>query len=91
MTSACWVVTVNRPLAGDPSPIGGPSAAIAPDGEIRCETTERMAVVKLDGEAVAQARKDYPGYLDFHPGVHSKGWAGVANRSPAAAPGLDED
>ncbi len=80
VTSACWVVTVNRPPVGNPSPIGGPSAVIAPDGEIRCETTKRMAVVELDGEAVARARNDYPGYLDFHPEVHMQGWAGVANR-----------
>lgn len=78
VTSACWVVTVNRP-AVDGFPIGGPSAAIAPDGEIICETSDAMTVVKLDGESVVEARNDYPGYLGYHPEVHGKGWLSLAD------------
>jgi predicted amidohydrolase len=75
VTSGAWVVTVNRPpLADVDSPIGGPSAAIAPDGEVACETTDTMAIVDLDSGSVARARNDYPGYLDFHPKVHASGW-----------------
>lgn len=88
VTSASWVVTVNRPPTGTDSPIGGPSAVIAPDGEVHCETTDAMAVVELDGAAVARARADYPGYLEFHPAVHQRGWAEVARRPPE---GTDRD
>jgi N-carbamoylputrescine amidase len=78
VTSAAFVVTVNRPPVGDPSPIGGPSAVIGPDGEVVIETDEPLAVVRLDCEAVERARAAYPGSLDFHPGVHEKGWKSVA-------------
>jgi len=78
VTSAAYVVTVNRPSSGEGSPIGGPSAVIAPDGEVMIETTEFMTVVPLDPEAVAGAREAYPGYLDFHPEIHEQGWKSVA-------------
>lgn len=74
VTSAAWLVTVNRPPTGENSPIGGPSAVIAPDGEVVCETTDPVAVVALDGGAAAAARRSYPGYLDFKPEVHQEGW-----------------
>jgi len=83
VTAACWVVTVNRPSTGAGSPVGGPSAVIAPDGEVACETTDAVSVVELDGETVAAARTAYPGYLDFRPEVHRKGWDDVAVRSSA--------
>lgn len=82
VTAATWLVTVNRPPAGEATPPDGPSAVIAPDGTVVTETTESVAIVELDGEAVSRARADYPGYLDFEPEVHRKGWAAVAARSP---------
>lgn len=74
VTSAAWVVSVNRPAEGDPSLIGGPSVVIAPDGEVRHETADGLAVLRLDGAAVARARADYPGYLEFPAEVYARGW-----------------
>ncbi|MCU0304491.1 MAG: carbon-nitrogen hydrolase family protein [Thermoanaerobaculales bacterium] len=79
VTSALWVVTVNRPPESVPSPIGGASAVIAPDGEVLVETTDPLAVVELDGAAVARARAGYPGYLGFRPAVHARGWTALAD------------
>ena len=90
VTSAAWLVTVNRPPAGEPLPPDGPSAVIAPDGRVVAETTDHMAVVQLDGAAVVRARSDYPGYLDFQPEVHRKGWATVSSRSPDSTTGSKE-
>jgi predicted amidohydrolase len=78
VTSALWVVTVNRPPEGEPSPIGGPSAVIAPDGEVLVETTDPITVVELDGAAVARARAGDPGYLDVRATVHARGWTALA-------------
>jgi predicted amidohydrolase len=91
ITSAVWVVTVNRPPVGKISPIGGPSAVIAPNGELVCETTDAIAVVRLDGDAVAQARRAYPGYLDFHPAVYAKAWNSIAARPPRSPEGHDQN
>lgn len=86
VTSAAYVVTVNRPSSGEASPIGGPSAVMGPDGEILIETTESIAVVQLDPESVARAREAYPGYLEFQPEVHERGWkAAVSHQSTAEA------
>lgn len=79
VTSAAYVVTVNRPPSVESSSIGGPSAVMGPDGEIMIETTENLAVVQLDSEAVSNARKAYPGYLEFQPEVHERGWKAVAS------------
>ena len=84
VTSAAYVVTVNRPSSGESSPIGGPSAVMGPDGKVMIETTEPMAVVRLDPEAVARARGAYPGYLDFHPDVHERGWKTVISYEATA-------
>ncbi len=81
VTAATWLVTVNRPPAGEAMPPDGPSAVIAPDGTVVTETTAAVAIVELDGEAVSRARADYPGYLDYEPEVHRKGWAALAARS----------
>jgi predicted amidohydrolase len=75
VTSGVWLVSVNRPpLDPSDSPIGGPSVAIAPDGEVVRETTAPLAIVRLDASAVTRARQDYPAYLDHHPEVHARGW-----------------
>jgi predicted amidohydrolase len=90
VTSAAYVVTVNRPSSGSSSPTGGPSAVVGPDGGVIIETTESLVVVTLDPALVARAREAYPGYLDFHPGVHEKGWHSVAARGSTAGGGQDE-
>ncbi len=87
VTAAAYVVTVNRPSSGESSPIGGPSAVMSPSGEVITETTEPIAVVRLDSEAVARARADYPGYLSFHPEVHERGWKALMSHESATGNG----
>jgi predicted amidohydrolase len=86
ITASAWLVTVNRPATGATEvEIGGPSAVIAPDGEVVVETTDALAVATLDADAVLRARRGYPGYLSFRPAVHAEGWrrlAGPAEPTP---------
>jgi predicted amidohydrolase len=81
VTSAAWIVTVNRPPEGDPSPIGGPSAVISPTGDVIAESARGVLIATLDREAVDQARKAYPGYLDHQPEVHGRGWTALGKSS----------
>ncbi|HVR96527.1 MAG TPA: carbon-nitrogen hydrolase family protein [Thermoanaerobaculia bacterium] len=74
MVTASYVLSVTRPGPELGVPIGGPSIAIAPDGEVLIETLEPLVVVALDRDAVATARKRYPGYLAVRPEVYAKGW-----------------
>jgi predicted amidohydrolase len=74
VTSAAWVVSVNRPRLEAPSPIGGPSVVIAPDGEVVLETTDPLAVISIDADAVGSGRRGYPGYLDYYPDLYADGW-----------------
>ena len=87
MTAATWVVTVNRPPSGEVLPPDGPSAVIAPNGSVVIETTDPLAIVELDAEAVSQARRDYPGYLKFFPDVYQRAWAAVAAEASGTADG----
>ncbi len=74
LTTACFVISVNRPGPGGVE-IGGPSVAIGPDGEVMLETTERLAVTDVDRQAVRRARQAYPGYLSARADVYSFGWS----------------
>jgi predicted amidohydrolase len=78
VTSAAWLVTVNRPAEGRPSPIGGPSAVISPTGTVVAESSEGLLISVLEQQAVDRARAGYPGYLDFQPAVHARGWEDIA-------------
>jgi N-carbamoylputrescine amidase len=80
MTSAVWIVSVNRPGPENGVPLGGPSILIAPDGEVVAKTTERLAIFPLDRGAVERARRDYPGYLATRAGVYAAGWTAAARR-----------
>ena len=78
ITSAAFVVSVNRPNAEQGILIGGPSIAVAPNGTVLCETTEKIGIVRLDGSLVAKARRDYPGYLPVRADLYAKAWQDVA-------------
>jgi N-carbamoylputrescine amidase len=78
MTAAVYVISVNRPHPEFDVPIGGPSVAIAPDGEVLLETEDPVAVVTLDRRRVAQARQEYPGYLPMRADLYAYGWARAA-------------
>jgi predicted amidohydrolase len=77
LTSAAYVLSVPRPRPEDGVPLGGPSIAVAPDGEVLLETTDTLALVRLDRSRVEEARRDYPGYLKVPAGVYERGWRRV--------------
>jgi len=72
--SGAYVLSTNRPRPEGGAPIGGPSLAIDPFGHVMIETSDPIALVKLERSMVEQASRDYPGYLDRFPDVYAKGW-----------------
>ena len=86
MTSACYVLSVNRPDPEGGVLIGGPSVAVDPSGEVVLETTDTVSLVHLDADAVVRARAAYPGYLPIRAGLYAEGWTDVANRDGAPKP-----
>lgn len=74
ITACAYVISVNRPRAEDGAPIGGPSLAIGPDGEVLLETTETVSVATLERAAIHRARRDYPGYLSTRSDLYARGW-----------------
>ncbi len=77
LTSAAYVLSVNRPDPEDGVLIGGPSVAIDPSGTPLVETTDRLALVTLDRDVAARARVAYPGYLPLHAGLYAEAWKEV--------------
>jgi predicted amidohydrolase len=82
VTSAVWVVSVNRPRPERGVPIGGPSLVIAPDGSVVVETEAPLTVVTLDSASVRKARRDYPGYLPVRSELYARVWARAAGKRP---------
>jgi predicted amidohydrolase len=80
LTCAAYVISVNRPRPENGANIGGPSLAVDPDGEVIAESTDPVTLVRLSGEAVERARKDYPGYLAFRPDLYTRGWGELGDR-----------
>jgi predicted amidohydrolase len=80
VTSALYVVSVNRPGPEPGTSIGGPSLAIAPDGSVLLETTAPVAVVTLERGVVEAARKTYPGYLPIRSDLYAEGWRRVVDK-----------
>jgi N-carbamoylputrescine amidase len=80
LTSCAYVLSVNRPHPEFEVLIGGPSVAVAPDGQLLVETTDRLALVTLEHEVVARARSNYPGYLPVRAQLYADAWAEVAGR-----------
>ena len=67
------MLSVNRPAPEEGVLIGGPSIAVAPDGEVLMETTDPVAIVSIDRSVVHQARRDYPGYLAIPSDLYATG------------------
>jgi len=88
VTSCLYVVSVNRPPEPG-SPVGGPSIAISPDGEVMIETGEPLAVVTLERAVIEAARPVYPGYLEVRGGLYAEGWARVAATQALQASAID--
>jgi N-carbamoylputrescine amidase len=80
LTSALYVLSVNRPAPEDGVALGGPSITVGPDGGILLETTDTLAIVRLARSAVSQARLDYPGYLPIRSRLYAQAWATVAGK-----------
>ena len=74
ITSCVWVLSVNRPGSEAGVPLGGPSLAVAPDGEVVVETNAPLALVELDPTRLERARKGYPGYLRVRPDLYAEAW-----------------
>lgn len=79
MTSACYVLSVNRPAPEGGVLIGGPSVAYDPSGALLVETTDTIALVTLDTAVVEVARRSYPGYLPIHARLWADAWAEIAD------------
>lgn len=79
ITSATYVVSVNRPAPEDGVGLGGPSIAVDPSGQILLETTSPISLVTLDRSVVRQARTDYPGCLPIRADLYAEGWRSVVD------------
>ncbi len=77
LTSAAYVLSVNRPYPEQGILLGGPSVAIDPSGFALVETTDRLALITLEHAVIAKARKDYPGYLPIRARLYAEAWAEV--------------
>jgi predicted amidohydrolase len=75
LTSCAYVLSVNRPAPEQGVPLGGPSIAVDPNGDVLVETTDPVTVVELDAQAVAAAKRRYPGYLAVNAELYARGWA----------------
>jgi predicted amidohydrolase len=77
LTSCAYVLSVNRPSPEQGVPLGGPSIAVDPNGEVLVETTDAVAVVRLEAAAVEAARRRYPGYLEINADLCARAWSEV--------------
>ncbi|MGE0041548.1 MAG: carbon-nitrogen hydrolase family protein [Vicinamibacterales bacterium] len=77
LTACVYVLSVNRPRDEQGVPLGGPTFAVAPTGDVLAETTDPVALVTLDRAVVAAARKRYPGYLAVPADLYQVGWGSL--------------
>jgi N-carbamoylputrescine amidase len=80
LTSTAYVLSVARPAPEHGVPLGGPSIAVDPNGEVIAESTDAVVLVQLDERVVADARRRYPGYLSLYPELYARGWQHVARK-----------
>jgi predicted amidohydrolase len=84
ITASAYVLSVNRPGPEQGVPLGGPSIAVDPNGDVLFESTAPVAVVTLSREALDNARRRYPGYLAVNADLYSHAW----RRAARSAQGL---
>lgn len=82
ITSASYVLSVNRPRAERGVELGGPSVAVSPTGEVLAEIEDGCRLVTLERAEVARARQTYPGYLTLRAELYSRAWDAIAGASP---------
>ncbi len=80
ITTCTYVISVPRPRPEFEVPLGGPSFAVTPTGEVLAEGIEPMILV-LD-----QVRRRYPGYLPVRADLYAEGWTSVTSQTIAAPP-----
>ena len=80
MTSACYVLSVNRPHPEAGVLIGGPTVVVDPRGEVLVETTDQVVLATVEASAVHDAKKAYPGYLPVRARLYADAWDEVARR-----------
>ncbi len=80
ITSAAYLLTVNRPAPEHGVLIGGPSVAFDPTGELLVETTDPLALVTVGAAVAAAARAAYPGYLPVRARLYADAWSDIAGR-----------
>ena len=78
LVTARYVLTVNRPAPEQGVLIGGPSFAAAPTGEVLVETTDPIAIARLDQRTLEDAGRAYPGYLPVRSDLYAEGWQRIA-------------
>jgi N-carbamoylputrescine amidase len=83
LTSCTYVISVPRPQPEFGVPLGGPSFAVAPTGDVLVESTEPIALVTIERDVITQARQRYPGYLPIRADLYADGWKSVCG-SPGA-------
>jgi predicted amidohydrolase len=80
MTSCAYVLSVTRPRPEQGVAIGGASIAVDPHGTVLLETSDPIACVTLEEDAVGRARQQYPGYLDVNAALYAREWSKVAGK-----------
>jgi len=85
LTCGCYVLSVNRPEPEQDVLIGGPSIAVAPDGDVLHETTDTMGLVTIETAVVRAARIAYPGYLPRDAVFYARAWDALSQTEPAPA------
>lgn len=73
-TAATWIVSVSRPQPEGGTPLGGPSIAIDPMGEVVIESGETFTFVDVDTARNDEALERYPGYLAVRSDVYAEAW-----------------
>ena len=81
LTSCTYVISVPRPQAEFGVPLGGPSFAVAPTGDVLVESTEPIELVTVERHVIEQARQRYPGYLPTRAELYAEGWKSAARTS----------
>ena len=74
LTCCCYIASVNRPAPEQGVLIGGPSYAVAPDGEVLLETNDVVAVFDVDRTSMSRIREEYPGYIAVRSDLYEAAW-----------------
>jgi N-carbamoylputrescine amidase len=79
ITSCTHVISVPRPRPEFGVPLGGPSFAVAPNGEVLAEGTEPIILITVDRNIFDQVRGHYPGYLPVRADLYAEGWSSLTS------------